>query len=270
MQNKQFPAQAWFSSELGYGSIETPINNPQEEIKKAETWLKNCGAKKIYAPLGRSTWYSYRSTLANTAEPFFYGETNFDPQVWIDAGYQIAARYISSLAQNQPQILSAQKRKQQLEALGWKAEIYDANRQGVLRRCHEIANSAFTEAFCFQPIRWEEFQAMYGPLLQQIDPRLVLIARSPEGEIAGFCLSYPDMNNPSLRRFVLKTLAVDPEFGGRGIGSWLTGEAHARAEELGLIGGGIHAYMWSGSHSQSISKHAGKMIREYVLFEKEL
>ena len=111
---------------------------------------------------------------------------------------------------------------------------------------------------------------MYQPLLEKIDPRLVLLAISPEDEVAGFCLSYPDLNNLNLRRFVLKTLAVDPKYANKGIGSWLVGEAHKRAEKLGFSGGGIHAYMWQDSHSQAISKHAGRIFREYVLFQKTL
>lgn len=273
MKTKQFPVPAWYSSENEYGAIESPQGTSEEENKKqitqAEEWLKSCGATKIYAPLGRSTWYPYRATLPTSQEAFFYGETKFLPQIWEDLGYRIAARYISSLAANQLQILSSRERKIRLENLGWRAEIYDPAHEGILEKCHEIANQAFSSAFCFQSISWQEFQAMYQPLLLKIDPRLVLIARSPEREIAGFCLSYPDINNLSLRRFILKTLAVSPKFEGQGIGSWLTGEAHARAEELGFVEG-VHAYMWSGSHSQAISKHAATIIREYVLFEKVL
>ena len=274
MQHKQFPVQAWYASGSRYGAIESPAQITTEaalsQITQAEEWLKSRGANRVYAPMGRSTWYPYRATFSKSREPFFYGETNFDPNVWIAAGYTIAARYISSSAENRAQIQSALHRKIRLEKLGWRAEIYDSNQKNILKSCHQIANKAFSSAFCFQPIMWEEFRAMYQPLLLKIDPRLVLIARSPEGNIRGFCLSYPDINNPSLQRFVLKTLAVDPEFAGQGIGSWLTGEAHAQAEKIGLVGGGIHAYMWSGSHSQSISSHAGSVIREYALFEKDL
>ena len=78
------------------------------------------------------------------------------------------------------------------------------------------------------------------------------------------------MTNPILRRFVLKTLAVDPAFGGNGIGSWLTAEAHAKAEELGFTGGGIpRVYVEWLSLSEHF-KDSGRTIREYVLFEKEV
>lgn len=270
MKAKQFPVWARCFENFGYGSIEAPVENPQEEIAKAEGWLKSCGAKKVYAPMGLSTWYSYRATMPNSKEPFFYGESNFDAQVWMDAGYKVAAHYTSSLADNDDFIFSVQKKKERLETKGWRIEIYNPQTEGLLERCHEIASKAFVNACCFQPISWEDFRALYRPLLQKIDPRLVLLARSPKGEVAGFCLAYPDMNNLPLKRFVLKTLAVDPMFAMQGIGSWLSGEMHLQAQTLGFTGGGIHAYMWSDSYSRTISKHSANIIREYVLFEKDL
>ena len=270
MKEKQFPVWARYFEDFGYGAIEAPVENPQEEIAKAEDWLKRCGVKKVYAPMGLSTWYSYRATIPNSKEPFFYGETNFDVQVWLDAGYKVAARYTSSLADNERFILSIQKKKERLETKGWRIEAYNPQTEGLLKRCHEIANKAFVDAFCFQPIGWEDFRELYQPLLNKIDLRLVMLARSPEGEIAGFCLSYPDLKNHSLKRFVLKTLAVDPKFANQGIGSWLSGEMHLQSHELGFTGGGIHAYMWSDSYSQNISKHSANIIRDYVLFEKDL
>lgn len=263
------PAIAHYISGNSYASIEDPGSHSGSEIDAAERWIKEQGVRRIYAPLGASTWLPYRATVAQEdPEVFFYGESNFSPHHWEERGYTIAARYISSFAENQPQIDSARSRKIELESKGWTMVDYASDDGSFLQRSHHIANRAFANAFCFQPVSWPDFQKLYQPLLQRIDPRLVLLARSPTGEIAGFSLSYPDLSNPSLKRFVLKTLAVDPQFANRGIGSWLVGETHARAEQMGFVGG-IHALMWQGSHSQAISKHAGRIIREYVLFCKE-
>ena len=76
--------------------------------------------------------------------------------------------------------------------------------------------------------------------------------------------------NPDLRVFIIKTLAVDPAHRQAGLGSWLVGSAHGVAHDLGWTEGGIHALMWTGSHSRSISQHAGQIFRRYALFEKEL
>ena len=97
-----------------------------------------------------------------------------------------------------------------------------------------------------------------------------MIARSPQGDIAGYCFAIPDRLNPTRKEFIVKTLAVDPRWRELGLGSWMVGNVHSRAHTQGLTGGGIHALMWTGSHSQKISAHAGTVIRQYALFGKDL
>jgi len=111
---------------------------------------------------------------------------------------------------------------------------------------------------------------MYAPIEPMVDPRMVLTAFGPNGKAAGFCFAIPDRLNPDRKEFIVKTLAVDPAHRQAGIGSWLTGLAHSIAHDLGWTAGGIHALMWSDSHSQDISKHAGHVFRRYALYEKAL
>ena len=68
----------------------------------------------------------------------------------------------------------------------------------------------------------------------------------------------------------LKSLAVNPAYAGKGIGSWLVGEAHRKAHELGMVNGGVHALMWEGSFSKNISAHVGEVIRRYALYVKQI
>ena len=122
----------------------------------------------------------------------------------------------------------------------------------------------------YQEITEQDFIDMYGTLLERLDPRLILFAQSPAKDLVGFCLAYPDVANVELQQFILKSLAVEPDSGGLGIGSLLVGETHRIAQELNLINGGIHAFMWDGSLSRKISAHAGQPIRQYALFSKRL
>ena len=140
----------------------------------------------------------------------------------------------------------------------------------ALRCFHRISTAAFTRAFAYTPLDADAFHAMYAPIQSMVDPRMVLTAYAPSGDAAGFCFTIPDRLNPDRREFIIKTLAVDPAHRQAGIGSWLVGTAHGIAHDLGWTAGGIHALMWTGSHSRNISKHAGHVFRRYALFEKEL
>ena len=155
---------------------------------------------------------------------------------------------------------------------GWSLETLTeaGGFEAALPKFYEITLAAFSQAYAYTPIDWSTFAQLYRPVAPLIDPELVVLAKSPDGEAAGYCFAIPDRLNPELKEFVVKTLAVDPKWRAKGLGSWMVGNVHSRAHTSGWTGGGIHALMWTGSHSRQISAHAGKIIRRYVLFEKEL
>lgn len=271
MITKSFPVVAHYFPTEGYGCIGAPQENPLREITAAERWLEQLGCPVVYGPLGASTWYPYRATLGPRTRPLFLGESDFDSEPWLESGYKPIARYCSNLADNLLQIDATQARREKAIKDGWKIKnLADLDLRFALERCHAISEQAFEQAFCYRPISLSAFVALYEPLILQLDPRLMLFAESPTGIIAGFCLAYPDVQNPSLRQFVLKSLAIEPPFGGFGIGSVLVGEAHRIAHQQGYVHGGIHAFMWERSHSQKISGRVGQLIREYALYHKVL
>ena len=89
------------------------------------------------------------------------------------------------------------------------------------------------------------------------------------GGQAADVFAIPDHLNPDLETFIIKRWLWIPPTDERasGAGSWVPrGIAH----DLGWTTGGIHALMWTDSHSRDISKHAGHIFRRYALFEKDL
>jgi len=155
---------------------------------------------------------------------------------------------------------------------GWTLETLDelGGFKAALPQFFELTLSSFGGAYAYTPIDWPSFEAGYAPMEALIDPELVVVSRSPDGELAGYCFGIPDRLNPERKEFLLKTLAVHPKWRQHGLGSWMVGNVHSRAHVAGWTGGGIHALMWTGSNSRQISAHAGQVIREYALFEKDL
>jgi GNAT superfamily N-acetyltransferase len=204
--------------------------------------------------------------------PAFLGEPVFSPAPFLTAGYKPIAHYASSLADNAAQIENGRKDGERLSTQGFRLVGIDAvgGFRGALPHFHEITSASFREAHSYSPSSWELFESIYAPLESRIDPRLVRLALSPEGKVAGYCFAIPDLLNPGLGQFIVKTLAVHPTWRCHRLGSWLVGAAHQEAEAAGYRSGGIHALMWAGSHSRAISSHGGTIFRRYALYEKEL
>jgi hypothetical protein len=253
-----------------------PIGNIEdgtgEEIAAAEAWLKGQGCTHARGPMGRTTWSAYRAVVETDGRAPFLGEPTFSPDVWISRGYTPCAHYASAVADNIEQADAVVERSNTLASAGWEARGLDAHAtfDNALQCFHRISSAAFTKAYSYTPISLDQFRSMYGPIEGMLDPRMVLTAFNPNNEPLGFCFTIPDRLNPQSKQFIIKTLAVDPTCHQLGIGSWLTGVAHDRAHQLGWTHGGIHALMWTGSHSRTISKTAATIFRRYALFEKTL
>jgi GNAT superfamily N-acetyltransferase len=268
--------RAWVNQSLHpVGCIGSPQETGREaleEVRMAEAWLKEQGCSHARGPMEGSTFFAYRANLGPMDRAAFLGEPTSSPEPFTRSGYQVVAHYASALADNETQINNGREDGISLAAAGFRLVSIEAvgGFSEALVHFHRITAASFGGAHSYSPVSWELFQALYSPLESRIDPRLVRLALSPEGEVAGYCFSIPDLLNPHLDQFIVKTLAVDPRWRRHRLGSWLVSECHLQASTAGLSAGGIHALMWTGSHSRSISSHGGHVFRRYALYEKAL
>jgi GNAT superfamily N-acetyltransferase len=163
-------------------------------------------------------------------------------------------------------------RIQKAESLGWTIRSFNsAGLEEELRECHRITHSAFEGALGYTPVPEALFVGLYAPLIAQVPSELLLVAVDENGRVGGYCLCFPDLSSPENRRFVVKSLAIDPSAQRASLGTALLAVAHRRALAMGLSGGSIYALMHADAHSIAISEKAGGVIfRRYGLFEKLL
>ena len=252
------------------GALSQPEGDPAV-IDAGEAWLRSRGCDRVQGPMEVCTWFDYRANLGPSARPPFLFEPQGAADPWTERGYKVASEYLSTLANNERQILSADVHRARAASDGFRLRpLRLGHLEEELDLLHQISLRGFQSAFSYVDLPRECFRAMYLPYRDQIDPRLVLIAEGELGDTVGFCFSLPDVLNPERKEFIVKTLAVVPEARRSGLGSWLVAECHGVAEAAGYTGGGIHALMWSGSASRMITKHGGEPFREYALFEKAL
>lgn len=244
-----------------------------EALAAGEAWLRAQGCTAARGPMEMATWFPYRASLGPWEQASFFGEPREDAGPWRAQGYREVAWYRSALAEHAPLIARGEALGAPLARAGWRLEpicegefMDEAGFQGAVRHLHAASHRAFADAFGFSPIPEAALQRGYAPLRPLIHPRLVTLARAPSGAVAGFCLALPD---PGTRRFLLKTLAVDPGLRRLGVGGWLVGHTHAVARAMGFSTG-IHVLMADTSHSNAISKHGGRVFRRYALLEKAL
>ena len=258
--------------ESGVGTLSEPTVMSRGILEAGEAFLAEQGCERMWGPMEGCSWFSYRSNLGPSDRPAFFKEPTGSPDGWLDAGYSQREDYFSSLQDNQEFLEKNGAKLERAQELGFRFRSLNSSRlRSELESCHRISHACFSEALGYATIPFSVFEAMYGPLLAQVPEDLLILVESPDGEVVGFCLCYPEIFAPERREFVIKSLAVDPRVQRASLASAMMTKAHQSAIAMGFEGGGIYALIRADAHSVGISEKAGaKIFRRYALYEKML
>ena len=245
-------------------------------LRKAEGVLRTRGCTLVVGPMDGATWRPYRFVVeAGTAPPFFLEPEHPPsyPAQFVRAGFAPMAHYRSALNPDVRRAVPGAPADDVFAQAGLTLrslclDCLDAEVAALYR----LTARCFKQNLLYTPMPEAVFQAQLQALLPHLLPDLVLIAEC-DGRPAGFLLMVPDVRQrqrgEAVDTVILKTLAVDPAWAGRGVGSWLAARGQRRAGEWGFRRA-IHALMHDDNRSGRISAHYGETIRRYALFSKRL
>lgn len=234
------------------------------------------GAEVVVGPLDGTTWRSYRLVIERGEAPPFFMEPE-QPDAWpahfAAAGFAECARYTSAVVD--PLVVDpaeATAIRAKLATAGYRCRPLDmGNLDRELDQIFTISLAAFADNLFYTPISRKEFLAQYQRVLPVVDPRLVLMAEHESAGVVGYVFTVPDMLERPVdgRRAtaIVKTLAVHPDHGGRGLGGALTALCQHEAAGLGYTRI-IHALMLETNVSQRISRRDARTFRRYALFSR--
>lgn len=239
--------------------------------------LRQTGCDVAIGPVDGSTWKSYRFVTAGDDEPPFFLEPTGKPecrQAFEQQGFKVLAGYVSvrndELRWTDPGIDAAAAA---LRQQGLRLQHIDMNVfEDELARIHELSLRSFADNFLFSPIDRDAFIAMYRPLRAVLVPELVLFVTRGT-RLIGFIFAIPDLNQAqrgeTVDTVIIKTLAVDPDFAGRRIGSWLAKSLYQQAGRMGFRRA-VHALMHEENISRTIHSDRAQVIRRYSLLFQQL
>ena len=263
----------------------------RELFEQATGWLRNAGAGSIIGPMDGDTWHRYRLNVGPFDDPPFllepYNPPWYEP-LWVANGFAVLERYFSKRVD--PAAVAAHLEGRARDALGtgYRLRRLDPSRfEAELGVIYELSRRIFSRNFLYTEISEAEFVRLYAGARALLDPDLVLFARSPAGEDAGFLFAYPDLFRAvaAMRgergllaklRFLrhrrevdavdFKTLGVLPEHRRSGVAAALFHEGHRRAVEKGYVHAN-HCLYKEGNPSGDLDGGQGRVMREYRLYE---
>ena len=174
------------------------------------------------------------------------------------------------IANRQPELGSLRKKFSDLGVHIGPVDVEDPvdDMAGIYR----VVCESFGNAFMYTPLDIDSYCSMYEPMLNTVDPRLILVAKH-DNEVVGFILAPPDFlqlkYQHTMDAIVLKTVAVLPQREYSGLGRVLIVDLLKNANDMGFTTA-ISALMHTENRSQKISSDCAGPMRAYALFAKEL
>ncbi len=231
-------------------------------LTEARRQLAALGHAAVLAPMDGDTWHAYRAVTESDGTPPFLLEPAsgaHDVAALTAAGFAPVSHYVSGRTTLIPSASASKPTVDGVTVRAWDGTGASA----LLDRLFALAQGSFADKLFFKAIAREDFLALYLPLLDRIDPRLILFAYGADGSFCGFLFGLPDWTQgPQPKTAILKTYASLRH----GVGHLLAHEFHERAAALDYRDV-VHALMHVDNPSLDRSaKHGGQIFRRYTLF----
>ncbi len=261
---------AWASGDVG-----------EELVRAGLDDLSANGCTIALGPLDGSTWFAYRVVTdeapGGVRQPPFWLEPTLPAVVAESLGavdFEPMEHYLSSLVEALPdEAARLATDLRQLREDGTDVRPFDAERgEEELEALYPLLLRSFADNPFYTPLDRGRFLASYRALLPHVDPDLILVAERDRQPV-GVALGLPDLaqaaRGEAVDTVIVKTLAVDPDERGAGLGGTLVRAVQEAARGQGLTRA-IHALMHAENTSVRISRHLGVPIRRYALLARPL
>ena len=271
------------TSYIGNVNIHEKYRKNEEQLfNKIFEELKKEGIETIIGPLNGTTWNTYRYvTEKGNGRPFLLEPWNEDYSVSLfeKLGFKPLAGYISTVMEgmNSNGRKNLDKKIEKLKKFDYYKDTRVESAENkdllkVLNKVYDLTVEAFKNNFLYSELEREIFLKMYMSYEDKIVKKFFKMLYL-KGELIGYVFGIPDYTELGYKgkidTIILKTIAVSPEYNGKGMGYILI---NSLIEEAGKEGyeNVIYALMHESNVSKNIGLLLGNMLRRYTLFIKEL
>ena len=271
------------TSYIGNVNIHEKYRKDEEQLfNKVFEELKKEGIETIIGPLNGTTWNTYRYvTEKGNGRPFLLEPWNEDYSVSLfeKLDFKHLAGYISTVMEgmNSDGRKNLNKKIEKLKKFDYYEDIRVESAENkdlltVLNKVYDLTVEAFKNNFLYSELEREIFLKMYMSYEDKIVKKFFKMLYLRD-ELIGYVFGIPDYTELGYKRkidtVILKTIAVSPEYNGKGMGYILINSLIEEAEKEGYENV-IYALMHESNVSKNIGLLLGNMLRKYTLFIKEL
>ena len=271
------------TSYIGNVNIHEKYRKNEEQLfNKIFEELKKEGIETIIGPLNGTTWNTYRYvTEKGNGRPFLMEPWNEDYSVSLfeKLDFKHLAGYISTVMEgmNSDGRKNLNKKIEKLKKFDYYKDIRVESAENKdlltdLNKDYDLTVEAFKNNFLYSKLEREIFLRMYLSYEDKIIKKFFKMLYLKD-ELIGYVFGIPDYTELGYKgkidTIILKTIAVSPEYNGKGMGYILINSLVEEAEKEGYENV-IYALMHESNVSKNIGLLLGNILRKYTLFIKEL
>ena len=271
------------TSYIGNVNIHEKYRKNEEQLfNKIFEELKKEGIETIIGPLNGTTWNTYRYvTEKGSRKQFLLEPWNEDYSVSLfeKLDFKHLAGYISTVMEgmNSNGRKNLNKKIEKLKKFDYYKDIKvesaeNKDLMAVLNKVYDLTVEAFKNNFLYSELEREIFLKMYLSYEDKIIKKFFKMLYLKD-ELIGYVFGIPDYTELGYKEkidtIILKTIAVSPEYNGKGMGYILINSLIEEAEKEGYENV-IYALMHESNVSKNIGLLLGNVLRRYTLFIKEL
>ena len=271
------------TSYIGNVNIYEKYRKDEEQLfNKIFEELKKEGIETIIGPLNGTTWNTYRYvTEKGSRRQFLLEPWNEDYSVSLfeKLGFKPLAGYISTVMEGMDSDgrRHLNKKIEKLKKFDYYKDIKVESAENkdlltVLNKVYDLTVEAFKNNFLYSELEREIFLKMYLSYEDKIIKKFFKMLYLGD-ELIGYVFGIPNYTELGYKgkidTIILKTIAVSPEYNGKGMGYILINSLVEEAEKEGYENV-IYALMHESNVSKNIGLLLGNMLRKYTLFIKEL
>ena len=271
------------TSYIGNVNIYEKYRKDEEQLfNKVFEELKKEGIETIIGPLNGTTWNTYRYvTEKGNGRLFLLEPWNEDYSVSLfeKLDFKHLAGYISTVMEgmNSDGRKNLNKKIEKLKKFDYYEDIRVESAENkdlltVLNKVYDLTVEAFKNNFLYSELEREIFLKMYLSYEDKIIKKFFKMLYLRD-ELIGYVFGIPDYTELGYKgkidTIILKTIAVSPEYNGKGMGYILINSLVEEAEKEGYENV-IYALMHESNVSKNIGLLLGNVLRKYTLFIKEL
>ena len=271
------------TSYIGNVNIHEKYRKDEEQLfNKIFEELKKEGIETIIGPLNGTTWNTYRYVAEKGSRRQFLLEPwneDYSVSLFEKLGFKPLAGYISTVMEGMDSDgrRNLNKKIEKLKKFDYYKDIKVESAENkdlltVLNKVYDLTVEAFKNNFLYSELEREIFLKMYMSYEDKIIKKFFKMLYLGD-ELIGYVFGIPDYAELGYKgkidTIILKTIAVSPEYNGKGMGYILINSLVEEAEKEGYENV-IYALMHESNVSKNIGLLLGNMLRKYTLFIKEL